>query len=389
MFNISQIQACFSKLVGFNQPNDLSYPTVEVSLNTPVTGMFVNHPLCSIENLFNAGPEFAGFAANNTNEKVATAFNNYLRNIYKKSCTALVAKLLEVKKINDNAKSLIENQQLYTGFGFIGDKIIKKSRFVGYQIDTAKMSNIMVMISKIGFQVDEVQDVKFYLYHTSQSIAVKEITMTIGRASSFSWTDDLSDVLLSYMNGASNAGGFYVFGYYEDDIEGQVISMDKTLQNAPCASCSYADINAFNAWNRFVGLRAIQVTETNINDDRSLFDIAKIEYVNNTNWGMNLSITTACDLTQFFCSNRNAFTDALSKQITLSIINEIAYSTRLNSISDKTKGLAMADLDVESKSSFINFEYEKAIKALNVDFTGFDSNCLPCRRNSGITYSSL
>ncbi len=387
MFNITQIQSCFSGLVGFQQPHDPTYPEVIEELNEPITGMFINHPLASLENLYNAGPDFSGFSSNDTDRD--TLFNEYLQGIYNESCTALVAKLLQMKKINDAAKSLIEQQQLYTGFGFIGDKVIKRSRFVGFQINTRKKNNLMVLISKIGFQVDTAQTVKFYLYHTSQVDPVKTIDVMITRASSFTWQDTLNKVMLSYMDGDHSSEGFFMFGYYEDDIEGQVIRMDKTLQYAPCATCSMADTYAFNAWNKYMGITAISVPEEALNSDKTLFDPAAILYTNNTNWGINLSITTVCDLTAFFCSNKLSFVDALAQQITLNIINKIAYSTRINSISDKTKGLAMADLDIESPSSFINYEYKKALEALNVDFSGFDSECLPCRRNSGITYSAI
>lgn len=389
MFNITQIQSCFAGLVGFRQPNDPSYPEIIPELNEPITGRFVSHKLCTIENLFSAGPEFNGFSNVTTPAELKTVFNDWLTKIYNDSCTDLVSRLLQMKKINDAAKSLIENQQLYTGFGFVGDKVIKHSRFVGFQIDTKKKNNLMVILSKIGFQVDEAQTVKFYLYHTSQVDAIKDVDVVITKASSFTWKDTLNNLMLSYMDGDQSSEGFYIFGYYEDDLEGQAIKMDKTLQSAPCLSCSYADTNAFNAWNKYMGIRAIEVPQSALDPDKKIFDVSQMKYTNNTNWGINLSVTTICDLTQFFCSNRLSFVDALSQQIALNMINVIAYSTRINSISDKTKGLAMADLDVDSKSSFVNFEYQKALDALNVDFSGFDSDCLPCRRNSGIKYSAI
>jgi len=387
MFNILQVQAAFAKLVGFKQPNDPSYPPVNSVLSSSDTGMFIQHPLCSIENLYNAGPEFAGF----TNPTVLTVkFNEYLQGIYNESCTMLIAKLLEMKKIQDSAKSLLESQVLYTGFGFGGDKIIRKSRFVGYRINTSLKQNVMVILNQIGFQIDTAQTVKFYLYHSSQINPVAEIEVVISRANSFNWYDSLNKFLLSHMMGNNNSNGTFYFGYYEDDLIGQVIRMDKSLQSPPCASCSYADTDAYNAWSKFVGIQAISVEAEFLDlEERTIFDLTKIVDVSSNNWGINLNITAVCDLTSFFTRNKRAFTDALAKQIELNIFTKIAYSTRINSISDKTKGLAMADLDATSESSYLNAEYKPALKALSVDFSGFDSNCLPCQHNKGIHVSAI
>lgn len=388
MFNIIQIQSCFEKLVGFKPAKDPSYPTVIPELKSPITGMFVKHQLCTIENLYNACPEFAGFATNDSDLNLK--FNNYLKEIYADSCTALVAKLIEMKKIKDSAKGLLEDQSLYSGFGFVGEKIIKHSRLVGFRIDTSKRNNMMAIINKIGFQVDTAQTVKFYLYHSSQVEAIATLDVVVSRANSFAWQDAANSLLLSYMQGNQNSDGTFYLAYYEDDVQGQVIKMDKSLQKPPCLSCSKTDTDYFNAWSKYIGVHAFYV-ETPYLDlaDRTMFDESKVNLVSNTNFGINLNITTACDLTNFFCSNKRAFTNALARQIELDMINIIGYTTRTNAIADKTKGIAMADLDANQKSSFLNAEYLPALEALSIDFSGFDANCLPCQRSQSGNISAI
>lgn len=389
MYNITEIQKAFKGLVGFRQPNDPYYPEVNSDLSEPITGMFLSHPLADVETLFNAGPDFKGYDPEPTEEQLDEIFNKYLQNIYDDSCTDLVSKLIQVKKVRDSARSLLEQQELYTGFGFVGDKIIKHSRFVGFQIDIRKKRNLMAIISKIGFQVDEIQTVKFYLYHTSQVEPIKTFDFVVTRASSFNWADAGAKMMLSYLDGNTNSNGFYFFGYYEDDIQGQAIKMDKNLSKSPCLSCNAADLNYYNAWSKYIGIASISVESEFIDEDRNIFDVSKVVYVDNSNWGINLSITTACDLTVFFSQNKLEFVDALKEQITLNILNKVAYSKRLNGITDKTKGLAMADLASDDKSSFLNQSYKVAIDALRVDFSGFDRDCLPCMANRGVTVGAI
>lgn len=388
MFNITQIQSCFSGLVGFKSTQDPQYPVIINELKSPATGKFVSHPLCNVENIYNSGPDYTGFITIGESEQLRdVAFNETLTEIYNESSANLVSKLIEMKKINDDAKMLLDSQELYTGFGYTADKVIKKSRFVGFQISTSRMRNIMVIISRLGFQVDTVQTVDFYVYHSSKSDPLYTIPFEILRGNSFSWKTDLQNIMLSYMSGVNSDGVFYL-GYYEDDLQGQAIRMDKTLQNRPCMTCSGADIYAFNAWSKYINVQAIEVDELYLQDDKTLFDTGKIEYTNGTNWGINLSISTVCDLTEFFCSNKASFTAALCNEITLNVITRIAYSTRLNGVTDKTKGLAMADLNLKDPSAFVN-EHANSLKALSIDFSGFDKNCLPCRKNSGMTFSAI
>lgn len=389
MFNITQIQAAFSNLVGFNQTNDPTLPTIESSLCTPITGKFLSQPLCTTENIFNICPDFAGFDNLQSDEDVAESFNNWLRNdIYKKACANLLSWMLETKKINYEAKSLLDSQQLYTGFGFMGDKIISQSRFVGFQINVLKKQNLSVAISRLGFQIDTAQTVTFYLYHTSQVEPIQTVEMVITRPSSFTWKDDLVDVVMGYMPGNINSAGSFIFGYYEDDIIGQVIKMDKNLNTQPCATCSYTDINYYNAWSKYVSFQAIEVPASGINEDRELFDLSKMVNSSNTNYGMNMALTATCDLTQFFITNRMLFTNALAQQMCLELVNKMAYTTRLNEVASSIKALAMADLDVSDPSSYIS-EVNKSRSALNVDFSGFDADCLPCRRNSGLSIGAI
>jgi len=425
MYNVRQLQACFANLVGFKQPNDPNYPKLSPALTTSTSGKFVqnSHALCSMENIYNIGPEFNLYEYPDwvpTNDyftgdytkyegvvykylmdvegdpgnelpgtlpdvwKVANPFEDWLIDLYNGSVANLVSSLLEFKKLNNVGRSLIESTELFTGFGMLEDKVVKRGRFCGFQIATTKAKSLLVRIDRIGFQCDTVQEVTFYLYHSSQVDPLGTFTVNITRANSFSWAV-VQDCMLSYIKGNLNSDGCFYLGYYEDELEGQAIFRDGNLMQ-PCFSCGNSDVRLFNMWSKHMEIQSIVVLPAGINEDRTLFDERKIGYQYYQNFGINLSLTVLCDLTEFFCTNSAIFADCLTMQICLDILQQIAFNTRMNAISDKTKALAMADLDINLKSGSFKAEYIKMLMALDYDFSGFDSTCLPCNTRKGISY---
>lgn len=439
MYNAFTLQQNFSGLVGFFQPYDPAYNRIPAFLNDSLSGRYVQlmHPLCTLENLYNIGPEFdkfdfpawvnqgyekgsivasggklwraEGAIAVDYGEPLAGAeyveeygaeynvnalwkeyepFTDWLLQNYKASVLELFADFIRARKLDNANKVLLDSQILFDGIGSYADRVIKSNRFVGFQIKVSSQQGLQAQINKLGLQLDGAQVVKFYLYHSSVLEPLKTFDITVGKASTFNW-QNVTDAILKFYEDNHDASGTFLLGYYEADLQSgiQAINREYNFRTGPCMGCNEYNWNAFNKWSKYVKIFPFSVGSAYLDGGKNLFDTSKIAYQPSTNFGINISLTIACDLTEFFTTNKLMFGDALGMKVCLKLLNQTAYSTRMNGISDKTKALAMADLSVDTKDSFIN-TYLKELKALAVDFSGISSACLPAQRN-GVTVGAL
>ena len=415
---------CFAGLVGFTQPNDPAYPKIDADLTLSRSRKFIQrtHALCSLENIYNVAPEFNSFdypawvaqayaadvIVSNANVLyksseatlitdvpgasakwvVYSPFSNWLREIYQNACMGLISDLILYKKLNEVGKSLLDSMRLYEGFGMLADKIIKRSRFVGVQFEIKNQETMTVSLNWIGLQLTQPQaTLNLYLYHSSVEDPLQVFPITIDKQNTFTWAQLEVPAVMDVYSANNDSSGVFILGYYEDDLAGQAVKKQMNLSGAPCATCSMYNINAYKSWSKHVRISSIEVAEEGLDADRNLFDTAFLSSAKDTNFGMNLAISVFCDLTSMFCGNTALFADALAKRLALDILQEIAFNTRLNAISDKTKALAMAELNPEGES--FKREYYDEIKGLNIDFSGFSSECLPCVPKGGIRYKSV
>lgn len=422
MFKISDLNACFSGLVGFKQSSTPGYPIINNSLSKSDSGLYVEgaHPLITQENIYAVAPEFDGFTypawvagvypknyivTSNTKKykaiqnvsndigepstastywKQIDPYNDWLETLYNESINDLAFALINYKKIAGVGKSLIQSLKIYEGFGTLSSKIIKRDRFVGWELYLKNIENIMIEINKLGLQADTAQpNFNLYIYHSSQNEYLKKIELNFNKPSSFEWKE-LQDVILNFYSTNHDTDGVFYIGYYESELQGQAITREMNLSAAPCAGCDKFNIDSFNKWSKTMKLQAISIDSDYLNEDKNLFDTSKVKRHYDTNFGMNMAITIKCDLTDFFCAHKMLFADALQKQIALNLLNKMAFSTKINVLSDKVRGLAMAELDEREESGSFKQIYIKSLKALNIDFSGFNHECLPCyvNRNS-------
>src|SRR5690606_552132 len=104
----------------------------------------------------------------------------------------------------------------------------------------------------------------------------------------------------------------------------------------------------------------------------------KVVLSNDRNYGLNMSIATTCDASAFFCRHKVLFADVYAKMVGLNLMKQIAYSTRINAIPEMIRQAAASELDPKKDSGSLQDEFNKALRAVDYDFSGLDSNCLPC-----------
>lgn len=428
MINTPQLQQAFRGLVGFRQPDDPVYMKIAQSLTVSSSGKYVqgSHPLAALENIQNIAPEFAGFSypvysagstyAEGTIVQYSSAlykaiedvpintdptnvaywkktdpYSDWIQRLYDGAVSQLATDLTTVKTLTNAGKSLLDSQRLYNGFGGYNDRIIKKGRFVGLEIAIVRAEQIGIALNQVGFQCDGPATINFYLYHSSQIEAISLIPVAVDTGGNFQWTD-VSNVMMGYLSKNYDSTGLFYLGYYEDDLPVNVQAISRVMDfgRAPCAQCGTYNIDAFNSWSKYIKIGTFEVAAQWINVDRELFDPLYISYAPGTNYGINLGITVGCDLTPFFIQHKEEFADGLTSRIIVNILNEIAFNTRSNAISDKIKKLALADLDPNKKSGSFYSQYLAQLQALNINFSGFNASCLPVHDNGRrLSYGSI
>lgn len=427
MFQPTPLHACFAGLVGFYQADDPSYPLLDADLALASSGLYVQgvHPLVTVENIVNVAPEFKSFSYPNWDTanaykkdariysgaavyaaiadvasggaepstvpliwKLIDPFSEWLRRLYKESCSNLANTVVRQKTLSQAGKSLLESQQLYQGGGALTDRIIKHSRFVGFQISVASAEGLVTTISQVAIQTDAAQALTFYLYNSSQADPVKTFVVNIAKANVFQWAD-ITDAIVGYMANKSDAGSVWYFGYYEDDLTGQAVNKTIDLSRAPCLSCDSWNINAYNRWSQYSSIQAFYVPESYVMQDKSLWDMGGVRYAYDTNWGLNLSLQVTCDVTTVMCRNRLVLANALRMQIALDLLQIIGFNTRINAISDTTKKFARAELSTKpGATTFMNIYLDQLEKA-NLDLSGLNGACFPKSTNGTIRYGAV
>ena len=125
-----------------------------------------------------------------------------------------------------------------------------------------------------------------------------------------------------------------------------------------------------------------------------MWDIENNMYDYTTNYGLNLDITIACDITDFILDQRDLMQDYLCKSLAVDFLREFAYNpnvrTNRHSINASRPDI-LYEIDGDSssmKKSGLSYQLELALKALDISTVGLDRVCMPCV-NHGIKYRTV
>ena len=429
MFNPPLIQATFQGLVGMLQPNDPNVPPIPAgnALLQSDTGLYMQniHPLCTLENLFYAAPDFtiykwaswvsgqayiAGQIINFTDGNlykcisgvtsattppndathwvIYTPFLNWLTQLYKQSATNYIGEVVKRKKLLKMGKALLEKQEMYRGYGNQNNLIVGLGRAVGFELKPAAVDGLLMQINQIGMQLSAAQsELNIYVYHSSQYAAVYIFHLSAISKQTFDW-QDLENCILGFKTNSSDTSGVWYLVYYENDLTGQAVAKTWDSTTAPCPGCDSINAAAYNKWSKYTRIRTIQVAAQNLDPGRNLFDINTVSYDSNSNYGINLSISVRCDLTQRIIDTRLLFGDGFAKQLAYEALKVIAYSSRVNPYNDKINKMAMADLDPKVSGAYIQ-DWDDAVDATNMDLTGFSESCMPEDNTNNISWGSV
>lgn len=417
MYRIEDLQNCLKDAVAFRQNKNPRYNDLDDDLITSSTGLLINHPLVTVENVnqtleYSDGDYYADYLASKTyliNEKVKIVqgpkvtlyislesgntgndpvssptkwkifdpVSEFLREKRMEAVNEVIEDVIIKKKVREEIQEVFENVTLHKGAGKLTDKEIKEGRFVGYEIEILGQDQLTAIINRIGLQFDSAEAFDLLLFHSSRNKAVATIPISISNTYVFDWITPAIETILSYTSSVYETGGKFFLGYKESDITGQAIIKKIDVSSAPCGNCNRFEGIDYNRRSKYLAVRSFYIPEVEMTDG-GLWNIENTRYVTNTNWGLNLDISMRCDLTDFLCRNANMLANIIKLKTEINILKSFVFNSRDNEVSKKVKPKARYSLDDTENLSRLPLVYDKSLEALNFDLTSLGSVCFPC-----------
>lgn len=434
MVRANDIQEKLLHLIGWEQNYDTSDLKISDALAVSESGLYFQqiHPLLTLQNMSCIAPDFKNitFPEYNSEKEYSKGnvvdyqgtqykalqkaqgkqpdieseywvetnlFSEWLESKTKASIQKAIARYCNEKTAEGTNKPLCESRTLFDGTGRLVDTVKNKKNLVGFEIVPVRAKGVTTKINKICLQFTKAGEYTLYLMHSSMDAPVKIIKLNKIRDNSAEWFT-VDDLYLPYQSEYNDAGGSWYLCYFQSELpEGsQAIRKDKDWSKEPCGSCSRKELLAWQAWSKYIEVHPFFVNEelVEIEEEPHLWDVENNQYTYDNNYGLNLEITVACDITDFIIEQRMLFQDIIAKQVAVDMLREFAYNAnvRTNRHSINASRLdILYEVDGDSssmKKSGLSYQLDMAFKAINISTQGIDRVCLPCK-NNGIKYRTV
>ena len=436
MVRIQEIQEGLLHLIGWRQSYDANDGVISEALTQSESGLYYQdaHPLLTLQNLQSIAPDFSNisYPAHSTEETYAKGvvvtdsdkhykslkavpeniqitdteywietnpFSEWLETKTKACITKAISCYVNEKVAKGTYKTLCEKKTLFDGTGRIYDTIKNKNNLVGFEIVPIRAKGVTTKINRIGLQFSEPGDYTILVMHSSLMEPYYQETFTKRVGNNIEWFTPSQELCLPYETDEIDAGGSWFICYVQSQLptSSQAIRKSRDWSKGPCNECSRHEYETWRIWSKYIEVHPFYVNEELVpvvDEQVQLWDVENNLYDYSTNYGLNLDITIACDMTDFIIEQRQMFTDYLSKSLAIDFLREFAYNpnvrTNRHSINASRPDI-LYEIDGDSssmKKSGLSYQLELASKAIQVSTEGIDRVCLPCV-NHGIKYRAV
>lgn len=436
MVRIQEIQEGLLHLIGWRQSYDANNGVISEALTQSESGLYYQdaHPLLTLQNLQSIAPDFSNisYPAHSTEETYAKGvvvtdsdkhykslkavpeniqitdtkywietnpFSEWLETKTKACITKAISCYVNEKVAKGTYKTLCEKKTLFDGTGRIYDTIKNKNNLVGFEIIPIRAKGVTTKINRIGLQFSEPGDYTILVMHSSLMEPYYQETFTKRIGNNIEWFTPSQELYLPYETDDIDAGGSWYICYVQSQLPtgSQAIRKSRDWSKGPCNECSRHEYETWRIWSKYIEVHPFYVNEELVpvvDEQVQLWDVENNLYDYSTNYGLNLDITVACDMTDFIIEQRQMFTDYLSKSLAIDFLREFAYNpnvrTNRHSINASRPDI-LYEIDGDSssmKKSGLSYQLELASKAIQVSTEGIDRVCLPCV-NHGIKYRAV
>lgn len=423
-------------LIGWRQSYDANDGVISKVLTQSESGLYYQdaHPLLTLRNLQSIAPDFSNisYPVHSTEETYAKGvvvtdsdkhykslkavpesiqitdaeywietnpFSEWLETKTKACITKAISCYVNEKVAKGTYKTLCEKKTLFDGTGRIYDTIKNKNNLVGFEIVPIRAKGVTTKINRIGLQFSEPGDYTILVMHSSLMEPYYQETFTKRIGNNIEWFTPSQELYLPYETDEIDAGGSWYICYVQSQLPtgSQAIRKSRDWSKGPCNECSRHEYETWRIWSKYLEVHPFYVNEELVpvvDEQVQLWDVENNLYDYSTNYGLNLDITVACDMTDFIIEQRQMFTDYLSKSLAIDFLREFAYNpnvrTNRHSINASRPDI-LYEIDGDSssmKKSGLSYQLELASKAIQVSTEGIDRICLPCV-NHGIKYRAV
>lgn len=434
MIRAKDIQDKLFHLIGWGQGYDTANLKIADYLTESESGLYFQqfHPLLTLENISSIAPDFKntvypdysaqesyiagsivsygnslyralqdskGIEPTNTDYWCETdPLSEWLANKTKSAIYHAISRYYQEGLSGKTAKSLCESKALFDGTGRLVDTVANQNNLVGFEIIPVRSKGVTVKINKVGLQFTKAGDYTLYLMHSGVLSPIQTIELKKVKAGSIEWFT-LPECYLPYMTDGIDVGGSWYLVYSQNSLpaESQAIFKSIDWSKGPCPGCSRREYVSWQGWSKYIEVHPFYVNLEAVTFDESgpqMWDVENNIYTYDNNYGLNLEVTVACDITDFIVEQKSIFTDVIGKQLAVDMLREFAYNAnvRTNRHSINASRLdILYELDGDSasmKKSGLCYQLDIAYKALKVDTMGIDRICLPCK-NNGIKFVGI
>lgn len=438
MIRINEIQESLLHLIGWRQSYDRNDGTwLSESLTESESGLYYQdiHPLLTLQNLLCVAPDFRNieYPLHSTESSYKKGEVVTLEDKYYKALQNVPADVVEItneaywaetnpfsewleiktkasiiKAINcyisekiakGTLQSLCEKKTLFDGTGRIYDTIKNRQNLVGFEIVPIRSKGVTTKINRIGLQFTEPGDYTILVMHSSLIEPFYQETFTKKSGNSMEWFIPSEELYLPYESDKIDAGGSWYICYMQSRLpeSSQAIRKNRDWSKGPCNECSRHEYETWRIWSKYLEVYPFCVNEelvSVVDEQIQLWDVGNNMYDYNTNYGLNLDITVACDITDFIIGQKNLFADYIGKSLAIDFLREFAYNpnvrTNRHSINASRPDI-LYEIDGDSssmKKSGLSYQLELALKAVSLSTEGIDRVCMPCV-NHGIKYRTV
>ena len=438
MVRMQEIQKSLLSLVGWRQSQ--SENRLSDFLTQSESGLYYQdaHPLLTLENLESISPDFSSYeypihssdsvykagevvmlngtlnrkcykAIKDVPENIAidnaeywiktNPFSEWLETKTKASITRAITNFINEKVAKGTYKTLCEKKTLFDGTGRIYDTVANRNNFVGLEITPIRAKGVTTKINRIGLQFTEPGEYTIVIMHSSLMEPFYQETFIKKTSNSMEWFIPSEELYLPYENERIDAGGSWYIGYLQSDlpVDSKAIRKNRDWSKGPCNECSRHEYETWRLWSKYIEVYPFYVNSEFVpvvDGQIQMWDIEDNLYDYSTNYGINLDISVACDITDFIIEQKMMFSDYLSKFVAVDFLRDFAYNpnvrTNRHSINASRPDI-LYEIDGDSssiKKSGMGYQLELSSKALQISTEGIDRVCMPCV-NHGIKYRTV
>lgn len=432
MIRIADIQTALLPLVGWHQDYDPQHQ-IDETLTQSESGLYYQdvHPLLTLQNVRSIMPDTFKYQykeweadvaykkddkrmyddvvykalEDNVNEQpdqsekwaVYDIVSDFILQQTLSGIAQTVQTFLQIKGLLRETKSLLEHRTFMDGAGRIANTQPLQGKLVGFEINPVRSMGVTTKIERIGLQmVGATGIVRVYLFHSSQvePLYWQDLEFTKDNGG-FQWFT-MQDWYMPYISDRNNSGGSWYLVYNQNDLPDGMMAVNATRDwsREPCMTCNPGSVEGWRELTKYLLISPFKVSalET-FKEYPELWDIEDNIYTNTSNYGLNVEVSVACDLTDFIISQRQMFATVLARQVAANMIRTMAMNpdvrTNRNQSNVSVQGILYElDGNPQGRKTGLGYELEKGYEALDLNTRDIDRVCLTCRP-IGVRYRTV